>query len=79
MFNALWKKNNILNYYIIYIEFKRILIIQFKLNLMDYSNEREHIFLINELDQYGNILEIKGNSINCIFMSPLDSLNINHD
>ena len=58
------KKNNILNYYIIYIESKRISIIQFKLNLMDYSNEIEHIFLIKEFDQYGNTLEIKENSIN---------------
>ena len=73
------KKNDILNYFIIYIESGEIAVKKFKYNKSNNSNEIENSLSIPELDDYGNPINLVGNSINCIFMSPLDSLHINHD
>jgi len=71
------KENDILNYFIIYIESGKICIKYFKFNLTDYSNENI-IFYANYYDN-GNQMNLKDDSLNCIFMKPLDSLNIGHE
>jgi hypothetical protein len=73
------KEDNILNYFIIYIDSGKISIKHFEFNLNDYSNEIKNSKIIPEINDEGYTILLEENLINCIFMKPLDSLNIDHD
>ena len=73
------RENDILNYFMIYIESGKISIKNFKFNLTDYSNENDNSISITIYYDNGNQMSLIDDSINCIFMKPLDSLNIDHD
>ena len=73
------RENDILNYFIIYIDSGKISIKHFKFNLTDYSNENDNSISIIYYYDNGYQMSLIDDYINCIFMKPLDSLNIDHD
>ena len=73
------REEDILNYFMIYIESGIISIKDFKFNLTDYSNEIKNSISITKFYDNGNQIALKDNLINCIFMKPLDLLKIDHD